>query len=167
MMKPLIAALALAGALVAQPAAAQSTKLDLNEREAAALARFAMPRAFESVQRKCRATLPSDAYMIARGDTVRARLRSASEGSWTGARAAIIRLAARENPDMRPLLERMPPEALQPFADEMIAGMIVSEVTTDKCGQIDRVLELLDPLPADNLADLIAFVVMEAQKGEG
>lgn len=165
MMKRLIAACSLAALACAQPASAQD--LDLTEREAAALARFAMPRAFESVQQKCRPTLPAAAYMVARGDTVRARLRAASEGSWEAARGAIVRLASREAPEMRNMLTQMPQDALQPFAEEMIAGMIVKEVKADSCGQINRVLELLDPLPAENLADLIAFAVIESQKDKG
>ena len=164
MKKTLAALVTLASLSCGSPALAQD--MQLTEGEAAAVTRFAMPRAFQSVQQKCRTALSRSAYMYARGDSLLGRLQDASAGSWDAAHGAIVRMAASENPQMQGILSRMPREALQPFVDEMIAGMLVSRLQTENCAQIDRVLSLLDPLPPQNLADLIALVVVEAQKSK-
>ena len=48
--------------------------------------------------------------------------------------------------------------------DAIIEGMVAQEIPTEKCGQIDRVIGLLAPLPAQNTADLIAVVLGIAGK---
>ncbi|GAA0278729.1 hypothetical protein GCM10009127_19670 [Alteraurantiacibacter aestuarii] len=158
---PLVAALA--SLSLAQPASAQ---MEFNEQEVTALARVGMPSAFQSLQQRCRSALPGDAYIYAQGNALRTRLQSVSQGAWPQARSAIIRLVTRENAAIAGLLASMPPESLQPFVDEMIAGMVATRVEVGKCGQIDRFLQLVDPLPAQNLAELIGFIAMEAQKND-
>ena len=159
-MKRLAITIAAAATLLCAPAHAQER---LSPEEASALARYAMPRVFTAIQQRCRAALPGDAYIFASGDRVQARLSSVSNGSWPAARAAIVRIASADNPQMSQILSRMPPEALEPFVDELVAGLVVSEVSSQRCPQVDRVLELLDPLPAENLAEIIALIVIEAQ----
>ena len=154
---------ALAAIMTVQPAAAQG---QFNEEEVSALARVAMPRAFQSLQQKCSPILPLNSYIFANGDELLYRLQGASAGAWPQARGAIIRLVTRENPQIAALLNAMPPESLQPFVDELIAGMVSTKLETGRCEQIDRILELLDPLPAENLAELIGIAVIEAQQDE-
>ena len=166
-MKKSLIALAAAAALTASfagsvPAAAQ-TMPEMSEEEATALARFAMPRAFQGVQQTCRNTLAGDAYMYSSGNRLMGKLQTASRGSWTTARRAIMAMVRTQSPDMLPLINSMPSDSLQPFAEEMIAGMVVSKLNAGECGRIDRVLELLDPLPPENLAALIGYVFVEAR----
>lgn len=159
-MKSVATLLAAAGMLLSAPAHAQ---IDFSQDEAAALARYAMPRAFVAVQQRCRAVLPGQAYIFASGDRLHARLSSVSSGSWPAARAAIVRMASADNPQMSEILSRMPPEALEPFVDELVAGLVATEIDPLRCPQIDRALELLEPLPPENLAELIGLAVVEAQ----
>lgn len=159
---------ALAALICAQPAFAQASlaQQDFTEEEVSALARVAMPRAFQSLQQKCRPVLPGTSYIYAEGNTLQSRLQAASQGAWPQARSAILRLASRDNPQMGNILAAMPPESLQPFLDELVASIVTTRLETVRCDQIDRVLELLDPLPAENLASLIGIAVIEAQKDD-
>ena len=163
MKKTLIALLAAAAAVTGTPAAAQSLP-QMSEDEANALARFAMPRAFQGVQQTCRNTLGGDAYIYASGNRLMGKLQTASRGSWPTARRAIMQMVRSQSPDMLPLINSMPSDSLQPFAEEMIAGMVVSKMKVGECERVNRVLELLDPLPPENLAGLIAYVFVQAQE---
>lgn len=154
--------------LSAQPLSAQplSAQVDLSEREVVQIARFALPNAFQAVQQRCRQNLAADAYIYAEGGALHSRLVAASRGSWPEARDIALDMLTRENPEMAGIFNQMPSKTLRPFAEELIASALASEVEPRNCGQINRVLELLDPLPAENLTDLIGLIAVEAQKQE-
>ncbi|MEO5706967.1 MAG: hypothetical protein ABIT10_10365 [Alteraurantiacibacter sp.] len=145
-----------------QPLAAQN-RPQLSEAEVNAVALYAMPHAFRALQTRCGAQLPGDAYIRTRGDDLGIRLDRASRGRFPAARAALTRLVTSENPQMAVLLEQLPAENVEPLAHELIAGKVQSEVDLADCSKINRVLELLDPLPPENLAALMGVLVLEAQ----
>lgn len=157
-------ALALSLAAFAQPATAQN--IDMSEAEMDVMARIAMPAAFRSLQTKCDPVLGTDAYMFARGEALHRRLVATSDAAAPGATRVIARVAARDNPAMGEVLAGMSPESLRPFVSEMIAGMVTSRVEADQCARIDRVLELLEPLPPENLAQLLAFAYIQSRNDE-
>ncbi len=159
-MKMLFTALALATAALAQPAAAQ--QLDLTEGEMATVARIAMPTAFRSLQTKCDPVLQSDAYMFARGEALHRKLTAASQAAAPGASRILASVAARSNPAMGEMLAGMPAETLLPFVNEMVAGMITRQIETGQCATINRALELMEPLPAANVADLLALAYVQS-----
>ncbi len=162
MKKALFAALSLGAACLAHPSAAQD--MDMSEEEVATLARIAMPAAFRGLQVKCDPVLGADAYMFASGDMLEARLTTASNSATPQVSGLIARMSAQGNPQMAEVLAGMPPEALVPFFNEMIAGMVTSRIEADDCATIDRVLFLLDPLPPENLAQLLAFFYAESRR---
>lgn len=61
--------------------------------------------------------------------------------------------------DMKAMLSAMPEDALRPFVDALVGQMIAEQIKGESCGKIERGLELLSPLPSDNVGGLIAFVV--------
>lgn len=156
----LLAPLALAATAVAQPAAAQ--QLDLTENEMATVARIAMPAAFRSLQVKCSPVLSASAYMFASGESLHRKLTTASQSAAPGASRILASVAARSNPAMSEILAGMPAETLLPFVNEMVAGMLTREIEPDQCATIDRVLELIEPLPAENVADLLALAYAQS-----
>lgn len=145
-------------ALAPLPAAAQ--QVPLSEAEINAVALYAMPHAFRSVQARCTGQVPASAYMFAQGPTVAARLDRAARGSFPAARAAVTRLATRNDPQMATLLQALPAENVEPLVSELIAGKVRSEVKLEDCAQINQVLELLDPLPPENLATLVGIFAL-------
>ena len=163
-MKRLLPPLALALVLFAQPAAAQT--VNLTEEEMAVVARVAMPAAFRSLQTKCDPVLGSDAYMFARGEALHRRLLATSNSAAPGATRVIAQVASRNNPAMGQMLAGLSPEALRPFVNEMVAGLVVSRVEADQCARIDRVLALLEPLPPENLAQLMAFAYAQSRAAD-
>ncbi len=164
MLRKLLTPALLASALITQPVAAQQMP-EMSEEEVAAFVRVALPGAFRSIQTKCRTSLDGNAYIYASGDELHALFAAASRDAWPGAAQMIARSASRDNPAMGEVLAGMPPEVLQPFLDEMVAGMVTSRVEEKHCSQINRAMELLDPLPPENLAALIGLAYAESQKG--
>jgi hypothetical protein len=155
-------AAALALLVIASPLAAQD-RPQLNEAEINAVALYSMPHAFRALQSRCAPQLPADAYIRAQGDALGTRLDRASRGRFPAARAALTRLATSDNPQMATLLAQLPAENVEPLARELIAGKVQSGVKLEDCARYNRVLELLDPLPPENLASLMGVIVLEAQ----
>ncbi len=165
-MKKLIACLALGTVAISQPAMAQNLDLDLTEEEWTNLARYAMPGAFRGLQRGCGSQLPDDAYIHAQGSELLTRLEASALGTQDMAIDAFMKVAPTNDQGMKEVLGAMPPETLGPFLNEMVAGMVASQIKPDQCVTADRVLALLDPLPAENLAALVGVIVVEVQKGD-
>ncbi len=166
MMKRFLAPVMFVSVSLPQPGMAQQAP-EMSEEEVAAFVRVALPGAFRSVQEKCRGTLQPDAYIYASGDELLARFEQASGDAWPQAAEMIARSASRNNPAMGEVMAGMPPEVLQPFVDEMIAGMVTREIQDRHCAQIDQALELLDPLPPENLAALIGMAYAISQDRDG
>jgi hypothetical protein len=60
--------------------------------------------------------------------------------------------------DMAPMLESLPEEALRPFVDALVGQEIAKQIKGDSCTKIERGVELLSPLPTDNVGGLAAFI---------
>jgi hypothetical protein len=154
---------AAAGALVLAPLPASAQAVPLSADEMNAVALYAMPHAFRSLQARCTGQVPANAYMFAQGPVVSARLEQAARGQFPAARAAVTRLATRNDPQMATILQALPAENVEPLVSELIAGKVRSEVKQEDCAQINQVLELLDPLPPENLATLMGIFALRME----
>ncbi len=165
MARKVLSSALLAAAIFSSPSAAQTVP-DMTEEEVDAFVRVALPGALLSMQEKCRNELPEDAYIYASGDEVHARFLAAADDAWPTAVGMIARAASRDNPAMGEVMAGMPAEVLQPFVEEMIAGMVTNQVEAKHCDRINQGLELLDPLPPENLAALIGMAYALSQEGK-
>lgn len=153
---------AVAPAALAFSAGAQD-RPRLNETEVNAVALYSMPHAFRALQTRCAPQLPASAYIRSQGDALGTRLDRSARGRFPAARAAMTRLLAEGNPQMATLIGQIPEDNVEPLVRELIAGKVQSEVKLEDCARLNRVLELLDPLPPENLASLLGVIVLEAQ----
>lgn len=126
---------------------------------------YAMPIAYDAVSTSCARQLSADGFMAREGsafiDTFRARQNSA----WPGAFRLIKTFMADSNAaeggteaDLTAMIAALPEESLRPFVDGLVGQMIAEEIKPDSCGKIERGLELLAPLPPENVAGLFAFI---------
>ena len=65
------------------------------------------------------------------------------------------------------MLAEMPDDALKPFVTALLQQMVATEIKPAQCVDVERGLELIDPLPADNIAGLIGFMVEMAERRDG
>lgn len=158
-----LGALLVSTALIgATPAMAQPRELD--PVAVAAAARYALPIAFDGFLRRCSANLQPDGYAKSNAVQLRAKFAEGSDAAWPAAKAAMMQMTAEEAGDMSAMFEMMGDDALRPFVDGLVEGMVSQEIKTEDCADIERGLEILDPLPAENLAAMVGFVVELGQK---
>jgi hypothetical protein len=158
---PTLAVLALA---TAQTAAAQEQACvraaDLGDAVV-----YAMPIAYDAVRNACANRLARDGFMATKGDAFAGNFRSRQSAAWPGAFRLLKTFMANDSSggagtgnDMIGMISSLPEESLRPFVDGLIGQMIAGEIKGDDCGKIERGVELISPLPTDNVAGLFAFI---------
>lgn len=157
-------ALALAALATATTAQAQQQAC-VNAADLGDAVLYAMPIAYDAVGTSCARQLKSDGFIARDGSRFVERFRAKQDKAWPGAFRLIKSFMANEgaeaggsNGDMAAMIAALPEESLRPFVDGLVGQMIAEEIKPDSCGKIERGMELLAPLPADNLAGLFAFV---------
>lgn len=128
---------------------------------------YAMPIAFDAAQTACANRFARDGFMATGGEAFIAEFRAGQDKAWPGAFRLIKTFMAQSgaeggteggDAEMGALIAAMPEEALRPFVDGMVGQMIAAEIKGDTCGKIERGLELISPLPTDNVGGLFAFI---------
>jgi hypothetical protein len=158
---PALALTALATATTAQ--AQQQTCVNAADLGDAVV--YAMPIAFDAVGVSCAQQLKADGFMARDGARFVETFRAKQNSAWPGAFRLIKTFMAQDNAaeggsdaNMTAMIAALPEESLRPFVDGLVGQMIAGEIKPDSCGKIERGMELLAPLPADNIAGLFAFV---------
>lgn len=156
--------------LASGPVSAQenpSRVADLPPEQVEAAVRYALPIAIEGAMKACAATLAADGFLAREGDALRERTSEGSGEAWPAARELLIRLMSEEtdrgdsiSPD---LAASLPDENLRPFVGGVILVLVEEEIRPKDCADVERGLELLAPLPPENMAGLVAFLYELAQ----
>lgn len=157
-------ALALAALATAQTAAAQQQtcvrSADLGDAVV-----YAMPIAYDAVRNACANRLTRDGFIATKGDAFVAGFRTRQSAAWPGAFRLLKTFMAGDTSggagsgqDMIAMISSLPEESLRPFVDGLIGQMIAGEIKGDDCGKIERGVELISPLPTDNVGGLFAFI---------
>lgn len=131
---------------------------------------YAMPIAFDAARNACANRLSRDGFMAKGGEAFIANFRSQQNAAWPGAFRLLKSFAANDSTsgekselDIADLLVGIPEDALRPFVDGMVGQMIAQEIKGDSCGKIERGLELISPLPTENVGGLFAFIAEMAE----
>lgn len=126
---------------------------------------YAMPIAFDAARTACANRLSNKGFMATGGENFIATFRGGQDKAWPGAFRLLKTFMADEanagsgaNADMGAMLSALPEESLRPFVDGLVGQMIAGEINGDSCGKIERGLELIAPLPPENVGGLLAFI---------
>jgi hypothetical protein len=127
---------------------------------------YAMPIAYDAARTSCANRLSANGFMARRGESYIAPFRAGQSKAWPGAFRFLKTFMEQDaaageagGMDMKAMLSAMPEDSLRPFVDALVGQMIAEQIKGDSCGKIERGLELLSPLPSENVGGLIAFVV--------
>ena len=156
-------ALALSALISAQTAQAQ--KHCVEPEDAADAVVYMMPTAYESTLSACENEFNSDSFLTS--DAGRAFIdgfRGQQDQRWSGAYRffkVFIQKETKGDDAMGEMLANLPEEALRPLIDGLLGQIIAKEIKPNTCGKIDRVVELLSPLPPENIAGLMSFILPE------
>ena len=149
-----LAAAALAFAIPAV-ATAQTAKQCLTPKEAQGLISFALPDTITSLSSKCAPSLGPDGYLTRSGKDLSDRYRTAAVPSWPSAKLALRKFVDSDSDFMNAI----PDEALKGFFGAAVSTAIVKDVKPEQCGDIDRVMKLLAPLPPENMSQLVGILL--------
>jgi hypothetical protein len=157
-----IAAAAVLAAL-ALPAVAQA-RTNLSPEATQAAVRYALPHLLAGIRSTCAPKLSPSGYLATNGAALFDRYSQGSEAAWPAARVALMELGSEKNPETAQMFTQMPDSALKPFVDAMISSMVATKIKVGDCPDVERGLELLAPLPPENIAGLVGFVIEMADK---
>lgn len=134
---------------------------------------YAMPIAYDAVSTSCAKQLKRDGFMATGGDAFIEKFRAKQDSAWPGAFRLLKSLMAKEaageagsGADMTAMIAALPEESLRPFVDGIVGQKLAEEIKPDSCGKIERGMELLSPLPVENVAGLMAFIFEIAEVKE-
>lgn len=65
---------------------------------------------------------------------------------------------------MAEMMQNLPDNAVQPFVEAMVSELVSSEIKADQCTAIERGVRILAPLPPENTAELVTFILTVADK---
>lgn len=157
----LASTLALAALTTSQAAQAQQACITLDD--AADTVTYLMPLAYTSVVKNCKNEFSADSFLpSADGRAFIDKFRAKQDENWPGTYRAIELMVASqggEDDSMAQIFGQMKPDDLRPFADAFIGQMLAEEIKPDSCGTIDRGVELLSPLPVENVGGLVSFIL--------
>lgn len=136
----------------------------LNETEVNALVGYALPSVIEGTMAACKPHLASTGFFATRGSEFAGRYASRRMANWPGAKTAFLKLGTAKDASLNKTLSALPDSALQPFVDGMVSELVGGEIKPGQCTAIERGVRILSPLPAENTAELISFVLVLADK---
>ncbi len=121
--------------------------------QAEALILTLAPQLLAATAATCTPHLSTSAYLRRPVTRLTAKYSAEEGGSWPLAKEALKKLTG---PDVAPMLDS---ELARPMIGSLAAPIMTKEIKPADCPAIDRVLSLVDPLPARNTAALIVTII--------
>ncbi|MCC6941427.1 hypothetical protein [Novosphingobium sp.] len=156
------AALALSQGQLAHAAA--NADSCLSEAEVGGLVGYALPYVIDGAMKACKPHLSPTGFFATRGSAFAGQYAARKDVNWPVAKNAFLKLGGTKDASISSTLRALPDSALQPFVEAMVSELVGGEIKPGQCTAIERGVRILSPLPAENTAELITFVVVLADK---
>jgi hypothetical protein len=142
-------------ALAAVPgqAVGQSARSCLTQPEADALVAYALPSAIRAITTKCTPVLPATTALIQSGPIIAARYQIDADKAWPVARIAFDKVSGLD------LTGTLGEPAAKGLVEAAFGTGVAEKVKAADCPKVDRLVDILEPLPARNMAMLIAMLM--------
>ena len=150
----------LACVAMASPAAAQTRCLTAGEAEA--IVQVALPEVIRDAGRVC-AALPATSLLRRTSSDFLSRYDAEADRAWPAARTALGKLT---DPQLAPLLQS---NLARPLVTSLVAPQVTGQIQPTDCPTLDRLVTLLEPLPARNTAGIVAATLqyLKAERARG
>lgn len=149
---------------LAQGQIAHAADTCLTEAEVGGLVGYALPSVINGTMKACKPHLSANGFFATRGATFAGQYAARKDANWPIAKNAFLKLGSTKDASMNNTLKALPDAALQPFVEAMVSELVGGEIKPGQCTAIERGVRILSPLPAENTAELITFVVVLADK---
>jgi hypothetical protein len=152
----------------AQPLAAQTQAAApcLTRPELRGMVAYFLPTVLQSAIDTCATKLTPESYMLARAPKLLTTLEAGRSEAWPMAKAAFVKIGGNDDKGTANLFASLPEEAVRPLIEAVIADKLGSTIKPDSCGDIDRVMAPLEPLPAANLVDVLTEAMAIAGRND-
>jgi len=144
------AALALWAGMAATGAQAAVPTACVSQAEASTLLLAVAPDAIKAAGTACGAVLPPGALIRQTRGPFIEKYRSAADGAWSGAQAALGKLIGDQGIGLDPSMMR-------PLVSALVVTALGLKIKPADCTKIDRAVTLLAPLPPANAAELFVM----------
>ena len=145
--------LALSTLLLPGAAVGQSATTCLTSPEAEALVTYALPSAIRAITTKCATVLPATTALIQSGPIIAARYQGDADRAWPVARIAFGKVSGLQ------LTSLLGEPGAKGLVDAAFGAGLAEKVKPDDCSKVDRMVNILEPLPARNMAMLITALI--------
>ncbi len=165
--KILSGAAAILALLQTQVAAAKAVDLPcVKEADLADAVVYAVPSLIGAFQAKCGPSLPASGFMKTHGTRLASEYAARQSAAWPGAQRLLLQLTAAGAADSRntmaEIIAGLPADTLRPFVDAMIQQEVSKKIPATECGNIERGISYLAPLPPESMGGLVSFIVRMA-----
>jgi hypothetical protein len=143
---------ALIALLLASAPAQQAQRPCLTEAQVEDLALFALPPLLEAAATACAPALPAGAYLPNGGRALARTVAADSSKRWAGASSTLSTMAR----------DKFPASLSEATARGLVYDLALNGLSKEgraHCARIDRIAELLSPLPPRNVAGLVVLAV--------
>ncbi len=141
--------------LVSSSVHAAPAKSCINPDEIKGFVGYVLPDLVGSVVTKCGPTLRPDGYINTRGGQLADRLAVGKEAAWPMARAAFRKMGGDfKGQPKAGLSER----TIRSLIDNEMVAKLTTELPLTMCRDIETIVAPLDPLPAENMVQLLAAI---------
>ncbi|WP_298333598.1 hypothetical protein [uncultured Erythrobacter sp.] len=168
-MKTRIGTAALAFAALASSQGAMAQQACVEPSDLGDTITYAMPMLYETVEGPCSTVFAENSFMTNEADAFIDEFRGQQDAAWPGTlRLLQVFMAADATKEggldngMAQAISQLPPETLRPLVDVIIGQMIMDQLAADikvsTCGDIAEAMELIAPLPPENISGLAVFI---------
>ncbi|MGB7374585.1 hypothetical protein [Pontixanthobacter sp.] len=121
---------------------------------------YSMPLLVSAFAEKCGDELADSGFMSTKGDAFAAQYLDRQDAVWPGAFTLLMQFAAKDGDEaMANLFAALPEESVRPLVDAIIEQKVAEEIKLKDCAKIERGVEMLAPLPPENMGGLLAFLM--------
>lgn len=165
-----LAATAAAFLSLAQPSLAQGATC-VKPADLADAATYTMPLAMDALQASCADALPGNSFVLSQGDAFAGKFMPLRDAAWPGARRFLMTFVEKGSATddgaagassaggFVELVAAIDGDELRPFVDGIAREMLAQEIKPAACGDVEKLLPLIAPLPAENYGALLATVI--------
>ena len=153
-MRAIIAGLALLAAQGAEAAQPPQPAKCISRAQINDATLFLLPSALDALAVKCRATLPANAYLFTGGQALSKRLAAAGGDHWQGAMSIVTQLAGDKK-----LPTGLSPDTARALIRDVLTNEVLNKLKATDCGRINEGLDILAPLPPENIGRMIALAI--------
>jgi hypothetical protein len=129
--------------------------------EAEALVTYVLPATIRALSGRCAQVLPATSALVQAGAISAARYQIDADRAWPAASRAFDKISGI------PASNLMGEQILKPLVEKAISGEVTRNLKPKDCQRVDRLINILQPLPAKNLAMLVVLLLESAGPKSG